>query len=134
MTEENTPPISRAQFKAHLEFIRKMRDKDNEFVDDMRKLFDEFLISPLYFEYENELLVTLREMFYDHPEDSELSDLDYYVYECEMGKKEGVIYLEEDEMGNPAETIHLNTDDDIYDFLVRQYPERRARALEAEEA
>lgn len=132
MEHSEAPPISFAVFKEYLDFVREMREKENTFVDAMQTILDDFVCAGMYSRWETELFDLLERTFYDSPDDKWSSDIEYWVYECCMGEKEGKIFLEEDANGNPAETVVFKTDEDVYNYLVRMYPSRKARALERE--
>lgn len=107
------PPLTRKEFCDSIKFITTRQSSVDRINELFTEEFEDSVFYP-YFKYEAELVRILKKVMKD---DSEDSYIDYFLYELDGGMKwtpESITYAD----GTP---IKLQTPEDLYDLLVKEY-------------
>ena len=113
--------ITRQQFKEFMQHLQELREKDQAFAEALQNYTDDQDFTGFWKSYgfEEDWLADLMDDADDY--------IGWFLYE----KPEGVGLITEGEKGKPGyKEWHINTLDDLYDFLVEQVEHDKMERLE----
>lgn len=123
--KENTPPVpmtilTKEQFVEYMDFVKEMEGLEAEFDEVIRKISYDGYCS-IFSSYQIKFLNLLEQIFLD---DTENSDIEYFVYDTEWGKKADEYFITIDNKDGSRREIKFRSSEELYDWLVEDYPNR----------
>lgn len=122
--KESTPPVpmSREELKDYIEFIKKHEEAENRLSDLLGELGGGDGYCYLYGDYKTKLVRLLDDIWLSSYVD--YRDVDYFVHEQEYGAKANEYYMSWTDEEGKEQTFKPHNVDELYDFLVKEYPKR----------
>ena len=99
--------ISKETFLEIMSLLRKQREFDENFSNDMQKYFDGHFAS----NFNNDLMLAFEKLFNVTIKNSE-DWLEWYLYECHMGDRPMEVYIN-------GEEFRIASDEDFYNLLIK---------------
>lgn len=114
-------PMTRDEFIECMNFVKKMEDLETKFDEIIREISYDGYCS-IFSQYQIEYLKLLERFFLDDYGDS---DIEYFCYETEWGKRADTYHITIRDKDTGDETkVYFRDAGDLYDYLIWDLPRR----------